>query len=236
MTIQELHYDFKIKVDKIDSLQEANFKPWEIDWILNLAIDTFVDNVYSDFEKNQSSIDDLIILVVKSPAIQPAITPSQISTGIYEAPLDNLIYPYEHLIRCTADVIKDNCPSKNIVAKPIQHDDLSLLLRDAHNEPSYEWQSLPYTNGKGTNLSNQVGSIYLYTNGNFTITKVYPEYIKRPAYVHIGTYTNLQGSATLTECDLPEQSHRKIVDMAVLITKSGILESPEYLKLQNLNN
>ena len=35
MTVQEMHYDFKMKLNKIDSEQYRNLRVPEIDWLLN---------------------------------------------------------------------------------------------------------------------------------------------------------------------------------------------------------
>ena len=67
MNIREMQYDFKVKADKIDSLKTRNLLPAEIDWILNNAIQEFVDNKYGDFESKQDLVDQLSTLVVKSP-------------------------------------------------------------------------------------------------------------------------------------------------------------------------
>ena len=42
MTIQDMHYDFKKKLDKIDSQQNKNLLIPEIDWVLNEAQEMFV--------------------------------------------------------------------------------------------------------------------------------------------------------------------------------------------------
>ena len=42
MTIQEMHYDFKMKLNKIDSEQYRNLRIPEIDWKLNEALEIFI--------------------------------------------------------------------------------------------------------------------------------------------------------------------------------------------------
>ena len=42
MTIQDMHYDFKKKLNKIDSQQNRNLLIPEIDWTLNEAQELFV--------------------------------------------------------------------------------------------------------------------------------------------------------------------------------------------------
>ena len=65
---------------------------------------------------------------------------------------------------------------------------------------------------------NDEGSIYVYTD-NFEIVEIYPEYVKKPNKVWIGTYNSLDGKHAVgdavVECDLPEHTHNEIVDLAV---------------------
>ena len=45
MTIEEQHYDFKMKLNKIDSQQYRNLIIPQIDWLLNEAQELFVKMV-----------------------------------------------------------------------------------------------------------------------------------------------------------------------------------------------
>jgi len=70
MTIKEMHYDFKKKLNKVDSQQYKNLLVPEIDWTLNEAQELFVKMVakprtksYTGFELNQRTIDDIRTLV-----------------------------------------------------------------------------------------------------------------------------------------------------------------------------
>ena len=42
MTIQEMHYDVKMKLNKVDSQQYRNLIIPQVDWILNEAQELFV--------------------------------------------------------------------------------------------------------------------------------------------------------------------------------------------------
>ena len=70
MTIQDMHYDFKKKLNKVDSQQNKNLLIPEIDWVLNEAQEMFVKIVafpkkyeYLGFEIGQRTIDDIKTLV-----------------------------------------------------------------------------------------------------------------------------------------------------------------------------
>lgn len=241
MTIKEFHYDFKLKVDKIDSLRHENFLPAEIDWLLNEAIKIIVKQRFgqtnksqSGFESTQKRIQDLKTLHIKCPtAIQPAVTPTLISTGFYEVPLTALTYNFLFLTRLTAKIAKTNCGTKIATVKEIASDDLSnVLLTNPFYSPSFEWGELPCSFARTNTSLNSKGSIYFYTNGDFTITEIYPEYLKVPDKVSIGGYTYLDGTAaSLTECDLPEILHSEIVDIAVT-EAARVISDPAFLQLR----
>jgi hypothetical protein len=232
MTIQELHYDFKLKLDKVDSLQNANFEDWETDWIINEAIKVYVKNRYKEFEVTQKRIDDLKTLVVESPMSEPAITPTLVSSGIYEVRLSPLTFDYLFYLRGWCTISKDACLPKNAKVRLIQHDDFNSTLLDPFNKPSFLWADVIAKFGKSSNPNETKGSIYLYTNNDFNITKFYIEYLKHPARVSIGTYPYLTtNTATVVQCDLPEHTHNEIVDLAVALT-AGIIESPDFLQLK----
>ena len=64
MNIKEMHYDFKKKLNKIDSQQYKNLLVPEIDWTLNEAAEIFVkDIIKAGIENGQTSIDDVRALI-----------------------------------------------------------------------------------------------------------------------------------------------------------------------------
>jgi len=238
MNIKELHYDFKIKSDKVDSLKTRNFLPAEIDWLLNLAIQNFVDNKYGDFERVQDLIDQLSSLTIKSPTLeQPAVTVTYITgpEGVYEMKLSDLQFPYLHLVRLNALGSKEGCTSKIMKGDEVSHDTLNKVLLSPFEGPNFNWVNLPYVFGKDTTTIGK-SSIFLYTQNKFTIDEVYPEYLKLPKQVFFGGYNSLSGEYIITDipvdCDLPPAFHRRIVDIAVA-EASDYINKPDYAqKLQ----
>lgn len=227
MTIQEMHYDFKRKLNKIDSQQYRNFRVPEIDWLLNEAYELFVKMVakprnrsYLGFEKSQRTIDDIRVLVVNGE-------PIDIVNNI-------LTLPQEYLYYIDAEVLMDRegCEQTKAELKIRQHDD--SFKKSEFDKSSFEWREV---NG----IFFQ-GGIKLFDDGTFTNSQVLLSYIKKLQYIHNaenyrnGTY-NLPSGQTLTgtvDCELPEQTHREIVDIAVYIASEEI-DSPKYQqKLQKL--
>lgn len=235
MDIRSVHYDFKKKLNKIDSQQNKNLRVPEIDWVLNEAYEIYVKSIaeprvynHLGFEVNQRTIDDLRTIVVNNQSIFPQ---SGELLPEYTAQLpDN----YWFLLSAYVVITKPNCGTKRVRATLIQHDDKN----ESNNfySPSFEWEHV--------NIRFYDGGIKVFTDETFTVNSIELNYIRKIAYVHnaqdflpSGTY-NLPDGTVLTgsqDFELPEHTHREIVDIAVLIT-SGELSLPDYqIKQAKLN-
>lgn len=241
MTIKELTYDLKIKLDKVDSLQHENFIPAETDWMLNEAINIIVKQRFGinnskrvGFEGNEKRIQDLKTLHVKCPStIQPAIPTIVVQDGRYEIRLSSLTFPFLFLTRATAKAAKTGCGTRVIDLKETENDDFNDVIVDPFWKPSFEWKEAPVNFGRSDTLTDDLGSLYIYTNGDFTISEVYIEYIKVPNKVCSGGYPDINTGITtsVVECDLPAQLHSEIVDIAVAEC-ARIISDPNFQQLK----
>jgi len=241
MTVAEMHYDIDFKLDKIASLAKPDLNLAEKDWLLNESIRLLVKKYYQGnnfsgaaFETTQKRIDDLSSLVVKYPE-QPELLPTLISgSGVYELPLESLLYPYWFFIRGTIRVLKPgvtNCVQEASM-KLISHDDLNHALQDPFNNS--DMSEVLFNFGRASVIGGNdysKTSIYLYP-GVYSLGAVKLEYIKQPQRVSYGGYAYIDGiTYVVSQCDLPEHLHSEIVDLAVQIA-SGIIESPEYIQMK----
>lgn len=223
MLISQLHYEFKLEANKIDSNDRPDLLPAEIDAYLNKAIWLFVKSRYGStqplrgFETDQLRISNLASLHVKSPELQPVITPSSLNNGIYEVKLTTptLSYNYLALTRARVNMGKDGCTSSNELIKVVETDDRSDIR---FIKPSYTWKRINARFGKSSDGSNNQ-SLYLDTGNDFTISGVYVDYLKYPNTVFLGGYDRtsigLGSSTTATECDIDSAFHPEIVSLAV---------------------
>lgn len=228
MNIREMHYDFKKKFNKIDSQKNRNLLIPEIDWSLNEAIDIFIKLVGSPrlrnglgFEVSQITREDLRTLV----------TPASIIPNVSN--IIALPNNYQYWIRGRAVISKANCLEKEAVVIPQQHDDLFEESRFYNS--SFEWREVYCLfNGQG---------IQLTTDGTFTINSVSLVYLRKHLLVHNaqdyvgGTYLHPSG-VTLTgsqDCELPEHTHRTIVDIAVKLAAGEIQASDFNIKAEKLS-
>jgi hypothetical protein len=246
MNIQELHYSFRLKTDKVDSLNVDSFKDAEIDWILNYTIDVFVKQRYGilnnkqyGFEAIQKRIDDLKTLHKK----EYEITPTLYKSDVYEANIGDITKPgssvkpqdYWFTTRLRADIKKGDCV-KNVGVKNIQTDDLNKALGYSFYKPNFNWGRVLATfNETSDDSVENTGSIYLHTD-NFEVEKVYIDYIKRPNKVWIGTYVTLDGSLDPLndqpiQCDLPDHTHEEITTLAASLVL-GLISDPNFVQLK----
>lgn len=236
MTVEDMHYDVKFKLNKVDSQQYRNLKVPEIDWVLNEACEIFIKSIaeprssqITGFEKNQRTIDDISSIVVNN--YKPILNRLDYDTFSAELPEDYMFY-------ISADVIIERVGCKERVARAIvrQHDD--RFESSSFDSSSFEW--------KEVSIRFYDGGIKLFTDGTFQIKEVRLNYIKRPAYIHNAKdflpmkQYKLPSGVLLTnkqDCELPTNTHREIVDIAVLILSNN-LETPglQYKQLKvNLN-
>lgn len=239
MTSRAMHYDFKQKLNKIDSQQYRDLIVPEIDWKLNEAEEVLIKMIampreiqVPGFESTQRTIDDIRTIVVNqkpSEYLVPTVFGSNESNSyICELPSDYWLYA-----RSRAFATKGaSCVSQKMKVVPIQHDDEDDL--SPFDRSSFEWRV--------TNARFNKDGLRLFTDGTFSIVKLGLDYIRKPRLIHNaqdyvgGTYQTLDG-VVLTgsqDSELPEPLHREIVDLAVLIT-AGDLSLPDYqLKVNKL--
>jgi len=258
MTVQEMHYELKLKLNKIDTQDYSNLLVPEIDWYLNESQTVFIKQRYGTtnikrqgFEESQKRIDDLKTLVVKEDPLIPTattMTASTISTtsdvGTYKADLSALAYDYMFLLRITCQGTKTSCQSgtKRLWGIQVQHDDLDTVLYDPFYKPSFEWEEVPLVFGQNPNdpPSDRKGSIYLYSDGTFSVDNVFVEYLRHPLRISYANgvvnsagaiigynYADGTAAAGSQNCELPEHTHKEVVDLAVAIV-SGDIDHPMY--------
>ena len=233
MNIKSMHYDFKRKLNKIDSQQYRNLQVPEIDWILNEAISVFIDiiaknrvpSLYKGFEHTLKNTDDIRTMVVTDHSS----VFSDNGDGTYDVTLpDNYLY-FEN-----GTAIINNLKCRDKKARIFIEEHETDFLNSPFENASYEWGEIP---GVFTNTI-----LRLYSQNKFTIKDVFLSYIRKHDWAHNaasfkgGTYTLLDGTVLTgtRDCDLPEQTHREIVDLAVFIAANDIQTTDMQNKMNKL--
>ena len=226
MNVREMQYDIRQKVNRLGTNQNQNLRIPELDWKINEAIDVFIKAVaqpripnHLGFETSQRSTDDVRTLVVDDKPL-PVVKVDEF-TYYAELPTE-----YNFFVSGRVDITKDACGSKTARAIPQQHDD--RFQEDSFANSSYEWGDV--------NIYFYEKGIKIFTDGTFKVDKLRLDFIKKHPYVHNAqdflpqkSYKDLRGY-TLTgsqDCELPEHTHREIVDLAVLSIATD-LQLPDY--------
>tara|TARA_R110000787_G_scaffold279645_1_gene389859 strand:- start:8631 stop:9377 length:747 start_codon:yes stop_codon:yes gene_type:complete len=235
MTVEEMHYDFKLKFNKLDSQDYQNFQVPEIDWILNEAQWVFLKQRYgltnpkqTGFEGSQKRIDDLRNLVVRGTSLAGSASVSAPMSVKASLPAD-----YMFMLRVEAVALKLTCGQKNLTCRVTQHDDLSNTLSDPYYTPSYEWGEIPIVFGTETSAAVDADTMFGYHDGSFSIINYLLDYLRTPKRIAFpsgvtgGSY-NYPGAVAVAanqDCELAEHTHNEIVDLAVQIA-AGDVEHP----------
>lgn len=237
MTVQEMHYDFKMKLNKIDSEQYRNLRVPEIDWLLNEAQEFFIKSIafprvpnHLGFETSQRTIDDIRTIVVDNKQLEKDLINSEDKQKVFILPTDYMFY-----ISAKVTVSKAQCGLKEVRLLIKQHDD--KFEESPFDNSSFEWGDINATfDSKG---------LRVYSDGTFDVENVKLNYIKEPAYIHNasdfkpeGQYKSLKTGLNLTgrqNCELPSQTHREIVDIAVMLASSNLDMQNIQIKQGKLN-
>lgn len=163
MRIEQMHYNFELGIDRVASNDRPDFMPWEIDEYLNSAIWKFLKDRYKineareSFELNQYRMSELANLHIKSPELQPAVTPINLGNGRYEVRLDSLGSNingqyFRYLFLTKAEItIRKTC-SKKITLHLYQTDDMKTTF----NQPDWDWGIIHGMFGKSTFITTPV--------------------------------------------------------------------------------
>ena len=250
MLIDEFHYEFDLRLDRVASQDRPDFYDNERDSYFNRAIKRFTKDRYGidnpkkfGFETNQERISNLMSLHIKYP-VQAALTPTYRGNGIYELRLSDLEYPYLFLTSARVTIEKNKC-TKTIDHKNWQVDD----RKNTFHEPNYDWGRVHVHFGRSTVSSpsnEELYSMYFDTTNyagvqQFKINSVQLSYIKIPNRVCRGTYIHIDDKVTVspaftavTECDLPSDFHDEIVNIAVLLANKDIQDQFGYQSSQQI--
>jgi len=226
-SIKDLHYGFRRRANKIESLQNRSFFVEQIDDYLNEALTTYIIETSKLFELEQSLIDDLRQLIKYNVELVPTAQPNHAEAVL---PLD-----YFRLVRSSSIATNPSCSGTRIMSHyAVQSDDVETLLKDPLYKPDYYWGETAYRLLQD--------KIIVYTNGDFTINLINIDYISKhprlgnPEDSRNGTYS-LPNGTIATQQDLILDSTNqpeKIMDIAVLNAYMDISDPNYQIKLQKI--
>ncbi len=226
MSIKNMHYDYKQKLNKIDSNAYVGLKIPEIDRILNRALNMYISllaeprrfNTIMGFEKIQRTIDDLRALVVNNHQLD--VTNITVNNYAFIKLPDGYRNYLSGVLIANNSVIE-----KELDITVIKHNNRDI--NDVFEESDFDWGEV--------NIRFYNAGIKAFLN-NFTVSEFRLDYLKQHLYIHDaedfgqGTYT-LPDGTVLTghqDCLLADETHDEIVDLAVMLTTGDLSLPNEY--------
>ena len=209
--VQELIYEFKLNLNKMDRQDNVQIPLEDIVVFLNHAQLSWIkskvgeNNIFKDgYEGTRKRIDDLQTLKVDDVSL-PLIKTTDVLYKGYKANLktlpDYMMYVMSH-----AGARKDDCKA-GLSVDLIRQNDLSTLYFDANFSPSFEWRSTFATIGQD--------NITVYTDDTFEIENLYLTYLRYPKPIDSEGYIKLDGMDTSNQdCELPYYAKPDILNLA----------------------
>lgn len=186
MNIAKQHKEFKLRLNKVDSNHDIDFRPNQIDSFIDAAAIFMIEHYgeLKPFAKSQFGKDLFSTLLIKYPD-QPELLPSSSTGQQYEFLLSSLKYKYLHLDRAYVQ-----CGTNVVPISLITHDEQDKL-NDHYTKPSFLWKRLLGIIGKSSTTTGS--SLYVYSDVVLGSTKkLRIEYIKYPNKVFFGNYDTIE--------------------------------------------
>jgi hypothetical protein len=212
ISVEELVYEFKLALNKVNRQDNVNVPIEDIIVYLNKAQMSWIktkinpNNVYqSGFESIRKRIDDVQILKVGDVEIKPVKTNDLLHKGYSCSLTDASNYMF---YLSSYSVAKKNKCEAILTNDLLKSGDLTTRYLDVNHSPSFEWRTTLATLGDD--------KLTVYTDGTFDIDKVFINYLRYPQKIDIQGYTKFDGtSSTNQDSELPEYAKDGIVDLAV---------------------
>lgn len=242
MTVQDMHYDFKMKLNKLDSQQLRNFLIPEIDWLLNEAQELFVKWVAEPripnglgLETNQRNTDDIRMLMkVQRERIRDAEDDKR--EWVVGLPDD-----YWHHVSGELLLASRKCGSIGCSVRIRQHDDETKI--SPFDRSSILWREV---NGRflGDSLYIEKPEDYAKEDYKEDENRVAFTYLRKPRWISFaggfaqGAGYKMPGGELVSgnhNCELPDHTHREIVDIAVMLASGQMQSKGIQFNLAKLN-
>ena len=228
MPIENMHQDFRMKMNAVDEEKYYDFTIPEVDWLLNEAYENLIRRALFPLHRQQlegigqRTIDDF------SEALKEVqVGPVDIATGI-DLPDD-----YMYFVRGRCKNMKDNC-ILNAVLIPRIHQRMGDVSVLDDTDPMWEEVNVWFRDGR---------MMFDDYPLDWKLQSVKYVYVKRIPYMHyassIGGYDLPDGTVLSGKqgCPFKNEVCRDIVDIAVLIGTQGLRSLPDLnIKLQKLKS
>lgn len=235
LSVKDIHTLIEQDVHNLGFYLYDDLETEEIDLQINRQIYKIVDGILDKyfgripkvgveeiFQKNIVTLDNL-----KKQHVKNAPTTLTTISGGISFPLQD---PYYHYIKAVATVTYSCKENGETITKTLYP---KIRIGESENIDTMKTHNFHKTNKKSPLGEIAGDTVYVYTDGTFTITDVKLDYIKKPAKVVYGK--DVDGNyddATSTQCDLDDSLHYLVQEMtSIRVLK--ILEKGQQ-KIENI--
>jgi hypothetical protein len=217
MIVQEAHTQFKVGVDKTDSLNSANFQVEEIDLYLSDAQEQFISqrawgNNYKreSLEETQKRVADLQT-ITKNANLTTFVNNSDNKPNGFFVELPN---DYRYAINEEITVSYTDCnntqKTTRIPVIALTHDRYNKTIVSPFTKPSLnKAYRLPY--GRFNNKEH----FELIIPANTTLTTYHLRYLKTPAKIDMAQRLTPPGLGAAAQIEMADEACREIIRIAV---------------------
>lgn len=205
LTIAEMHDEFRIVYDNIDSFANPEYSPEEIDYFLNTAQDDLISQVKTGGVERIQTLRDFLSNITDTYSTTAFTTNGDNEpNGLFVVLPDD----YRTALKESVDVTYTDCNNSSQVNRipviPTTHDRLNYETRNPFRKPSSSERviSVPHAELAATP---QQQVIELITDGTFTINEYHLRYLRNPATMDINAPT---------DCELSYEAQKWIIKRA----------------------
>ena len=225
--IEQLHYNFRLHKNVVDSEQRANFSVEQIDIYLNEAMNMYIATAADFVEYDQKRRDDL----------RP-LTKLKTQLSFFSSDDDKFTFhlPQDYYRRLISNSVPDECKEAKITHIICQLDDLDSYLTNDNYKPSLIWrETVVYIHSDYMDV---------YHSGKFTPSVTYLDYISKhprlgnPQKSRAGAYNLPDGTPAVQQGLLLDTTNQPdiIVEIAVLNATMDTSSQEYQLRLNKLLN
>lgn len=208
--------EFDRKFDRFVSEDNRRLRIEDKLSVINEALEIYFENRVKVAETDSSVRNDLRILEKKE--IELGLIKNGENYNIYEIPKESF-----KIIRQRVLADKHNCEVKEFPIIIFQSDDLDQARNSPYWRSSFQWEHAIGDEGSD--------GLYVWHENDFKIKKVFVDYYRKPQEIHAPSmaankmYEDWNGKLRKKDQGLElddTYSHRKIIDIAVLISRANI--------------
>lgn len=224
MTSTEMAYEFDVLYDRITSSGSPGYTDKEKSVLLSKAQQVYMQEIfdpYKSFEETEKRRKDFgLIKYPFTGTLSSSQTGVHTNGYLFDLPTDCLYVSQEEIVITSANT----CYNNGIIrVKPVTEDEYNLNRKNPFKKPAPD--ALAWRMDFNNSSSTQVPRHEIITDGTFTISSYRGRYLKYPQ--DIVPFTPDGSTAAAQNCELPDITHRPIIEIAVRIA-TGITNPSEY--------